>query len=215
MFLTTFNHVDSLALFSLFRTQIKLESLQDAVVLDDDDDDSLSDKLGCPNYVSPEILTSMKGSFSGKAADCWSLGVVIYTMLVGRYPFNDSDPSMLFCKIRKGAYVMPDSLSSDAKCLIRSLLRKEPSERLTAEEILYHKWFNYMSSLNSNYYKFHCSSPLRFHNSNYNLISTTASSYDCSPIITSTYDCKVPDQTVPDLNGSDDGSYLVIHDSLT
>ena len=38
------------------RTELKLESLEDAVVLDSPADDVLSDKHGCPAYVSPEIL---------------------------------------------------------------------------------------------------------------------------------------------------------------
>ncbi|KAG7470053.1 hypothetical protein MATL_G00135340 [Megalops atlanticus] len=122
------------------RTHLKLESLEDCHVLEGEDD-SMSDKHGCPAYVSPEILNS-SGSYSGKQADVWSLGVMLYTLLVGRYPFHDSDPSVLFSKIRRGQYCLPDTLSPKAKCLIRSLLRREPWERLTAAEILIHPWFH-------------------------------------------------------------------------
>ena len=66
-----------------FRTEVKLESLEDAVVLEDYADDLLSDKHGCPAYVSPEILRS-NTQYSGRAADMWGLGVMLYTMLVGR-----------------------------------------------------------------------------------------------------------------------------------
>uniref|UniRef100_UPI00398EBDC9 tribbles homolog 1-like n=1 Tax=Pristiophorus japonicus TaxID=55135 RepID=UPI00398EBDC9 len=121
------------------RRRLRLESLEDACILRGKDD-SLSDKHGCPAYVSPEILNTA-GSYSGKAADVWSLGVMLYTLLVGRYPFHDSDPSALFSKIRRGHFCIPDSVSPKAKCLIRSLLRREPSERLTAGEILLHPWF--------------------------------------------------------------------------
>uniref|UniRef100_G1R0K7 Tribbles homolog 1 n=1 Tax=Nomascus leucogenys TaxID=61853 RepID=G1R0K7_NOMLE len=100
----------------------------------------LSDKHGCPAYVSPEILNTT-GTYSGKAADVWSLGVMLYTLLVGRYPFHDSDPSALFSKIRRGQFCIPEHISPKARCLIRSLLRREPSERLTAPEILLHPWF--------------------------------------------------------------------------
>ncbi|KAB0357083.1 hypothetical protein FD754_001239, partial [Muntiacus muntjak] len=121
-------------------TRVKLESLEDAYILRGDDD-SLSDKHGCPAYVSPEILNT-NGSYSGKAADVWSLGVMLYTMLVGRYPFHDIEPSSLFSKIRRGQFNIPETLSPKAKCLIRSILRREPSERLTSQEILDHPWFS-------------------------------------------------------------------------
>ncbi|XP_017769993.1 PREDICTED: tribbles homolog 2 [Nicrophorus vespilloides] len=121
------------------RTELKLESLEDAVVLEEPDSDWLHDKRGCPAYVSPEILKA-GAHYSGKAADMWSLGVILYTMLVGRYPFNDSEHASLFAKISRGHFVIPDCLSSRAKCLIRSLLRREPSERITSEDIFYHPW---------------------------------------------------------------------------
>ncbi|XP_023022995.1 tribbles [Leptinotarsa decemlineata] len=121
------------------RTELKLESLEDAVVLDEPEYDWLHDKRGCPAYVSPEILKT-GAQYSGKAADMWSLGVILFTMLVGRYPFNDSEHISLFVKISRGHFVIPESISPRARCLIRSLLRREPSERLTSEDILYHPW---------------------------------------------------------------------------
>lgn len=68
---------------SCCRTELKLESLEDAVVLEEPENDWLHDKRGCPAYVSPEILRA-GAHYSGKAADMWSLGVILYTMLVGR-----------------------------------------------------------------------------------------------------------------------------------
>uniref|UniRef100_A0A8C5L831 Tribbles homolog 2 n=1 Tax=Jaculus jaculus TaxID=51337 RepID=A0A8C5L831_JACJA len=114
------------------RTRVKLESLEDAYILRGH---------GCPAYVSPEILNT-SGSYSGKAADVWSLEVMLYTMLVGRYTFHDIEPSSLFSKIHRGQFNIPETLSPKAKCLIRSILRREPSERLTLQEILDHPWFS-------------------------------------------------------------------------
>jgi tribbles-like protein len=119
---------------------VKLEGLEDCRVLEGEDD-SMSDTHGCPAYVSPEIL-NVSSSYSGKQADVWSLGVMLYTMLVGRYPFHDPDPATLFSKIRRGQCCLPESLSPRAKCLLRSLLRKEPWDRLTAAEVLIHPWFH-------------------------------------------------------------------------
>jgi tribbles-like protein len=121
------------------RTEVKLESLEDAVVLEDYADDLLSDKHGCPAYVSPEILRT-NSRYSGRAADMWGLGVMLYTMLVGRYPFHGAEHSGLFAKIRRGQFSLPDSLSSRAKCLIKCLLRKEPGERISTEDVLVHPW---------------------------------------------------------------------------
>ncbi|XP_068929990.1 tribbles homolog 3 [Petaurus breviceps papuanus] len=120
------------------RTKLALENLEDSCLLTGPDD-SLWDKHGCPAYVGPEILTS-RDSYSGKAADVWSLGVALYTMLAGRYPFQDTAPALLFGKIRRGAFALPEGLSTRARCLVRCLLRREPSERLTAQGILLHPW---------------------------------------------------------------------------
>ncbi|XP_022105780.1 tribbles homolog 2-like [Acanthaster planci] len=122
------------------RTELMLEGLEDAYILDNSNRDLLCDKHGCPAYVSPEILNS-EPCYSGKCADVWSLGVILYTMLVGRYPFHDTEPSSLFTKIRRGKFTVPDFVSSQAKCLLRSIMRVEPAERLTAEEVLHHPWF--------------------------------------------------------------------------
>lgn len=163
------------------RTQLKLETLDDCVVLEEDND-WLNDKHGCPAYVSPEILTACS-SYSGKAADCWSLGVVLYTMLVGRYPFHDVDPGALFNKIRRGCYTVPDFLSSRAKCLIKSLLRMDPAERLAAEEVLDHPWFKMAA---------------RSH-------TCALDSWSCG------YgdEANAPDQTVPDLDVDEDNSLCI------
>lgn len=123
------------------RTEIRLDSLEDACVLDTEDD-RLSDKHGCPAYVSPEILNNGIPTYSGRAADMWSLGVMLYTILVGRYPFHDNEPTALFTKIRKGQFLLPPSLSSKAKCLLKSILRQDPDLRLSAEECLSHPWLS-------------------------------------------------------------------------
>lgn len=126
------------------RTELCLDGLEDAVVLDENDltADTLTDKYGCPAYVSPEILCARAGGYSGRRADLWSVGVMIYTMLVGRYPFHDRDPVVLFGKIRRGAYKIPDVVPARARCLIKNLLCRDPLERLTAEEALEHPWFS-------------------------------------------------------------------------
>lgn len=195
-----------------------METLDDAVVLSDPDDDLMSDKHGCPAYVSPEILTSLNGRYSGKAADCWSLGVILYTMLVGRYPFHDNDPTVLFCKIRRGSFFVPTSLSPLAKCIIKSLLRKLPHERMTSEDVLASKWFQLMSSPNTFYHRHHLANcgvdnvdqsrqaPTSQLTSSASVSSVpTVSHLSGSTQLSSNLICnddKMPDQIVPDLGVS-------------
>ena len=61
-------------------------------------------------------------------------------MVIYRYPFNDPEHAALFAKIARGSFVVPDCLSSKARCIIRSLLRRDPDERITSEDIMLHPW---------------------------------------------------------------------------
>ena len=120
-----------------------MESLEEAIVLERrDSDDGVWRKHGYPAYVTPEVLLSRGARYSGRAADLWSLGIILYTLLVGRYPFQDSGPFGLFTKIIRGHFAVPDFVSSRARCLIRNLLRRDPQQRLDAGDILQHPWFN-------------------------------------------------------------------------
>lgn len=63
-------------------------------------------------------------------------------LFIFRYPFNDSEHASLFAKISRGQFLVPDCLTSKARCMIRSLLRKEPEERILSEDILLHPWMS-------------------------------------------------------------------------
>lgn len=104
------------------------------------DSDAVKERNGCPAYVCPEMLE--EGEYSGRGADMWSLGVILFTMLSGRYPFYATSPSTLFAMIKSGNYNAPDDLSFLAKSLIASLLQVDPSMRLSTTAVLEHPWFN-------------------------------------------------------------------------
>lgn len=59
---------------------------------------------------------------------------------MGRYPFQESEPSALFSKISRGHFEVPDTLSSEACDLIHNLLRRDPAQRFRASDILLHPW---------------------------------------------------------------------------
>lgn len=50
----------------------------------------LSIFCGTPQYIAPEIIK--KGAYYGTRADCWSLGILLYVMLCGKFPFKGKDP---------------------------------------------------------------------------------------------------------------------------
>jgi DNA polymerase III delta prime subunit len=91
--------------------------------------------------ASPEVLNPSQNFYSGKLSDSWSLGIVMYTLLFGRYPFHHNVITTMFAKISKGKFAIPTSgISLNAKILLRSLIRLKPEERLLPSEILAHNW---------------------------------------------------------------------------
>jgi serine/threonine protein kinase len=70
------------------------------------------------------------------------LGIILYTMLFGRYPFCDRTLVGLFIKIGRCRPDIPRTISVKARSLLRSLIRVKPDERLLAQDILGHIWFS-------------------------------------------------------------------------
>jgi tribbles-like protein len=124
------------------RRRLRLDDLDELMVCKNSDDDSMSDRHGCPAYVSPEILDLTTKDYAGKSADVWGLGVLLYVLLMGRYPFYDTTPSGLFGKIRTAKIVMSEQcgVTLELRWLIRCLLRKLPEERPKVSEIVAHPW---------------------------------------------------------------------------
>lgn len=88
---------------------------------------------GTPSYMPPEIVS--KVSYYGKPADIWALGILLYKMLAGYFPFKGRNDRDLFRKIKQGNFSFPKNISDDLKELLRSLLKVAPSERITAKEV--------------------------------------------------------------------------------
>jgi serine/threonine protein kinase len=101
-------------------------------------DELVTDRRGSPAYIGPEVVIGQP--YRGEIADCWSLGVLLYAMLCGAFPFVGSTPMLLFEKIVKAELTFPEDLSPEACSLIRGLLKPAPSGRLTAFEALDHPW---------------------------------------------------------------------------
>ncbi|XP_056448541.1 LOW QUALITY PROTEIN: serine/threonine-protein kinase 40 [Gadus chalcogrammus] len=100
------------------------------------EDDLLKDQRGSPAYISPDVLSGRP--YRGKPSDMWALGVVLFTMLYGQFPFYDSIPQELFRKIKAAEYTIPEDgrVSENTVALIRKLLVLDPQQRLSAAEVL-------------------------------------------------------------------------------
>ncbi|CAI9769023.1 unnamed protein product [Fraxinus pennsylvanica] len=99
-----------------------------------------TDVVGSPYYVAPEVLLK----HYGPAADVWTAGVILYILLSGVPPFWAETQQGIFDAVLKG-HIDFDSdpwplISESAKDLIRKMLCMNPSERLTAHEVLCHPW---------------------------------------------------------------------------
>ncbi|TPP62149.1 Serine/threonine-protein kinase PLK [Fasciola gigantica] len=93
---------------------------------------------GTPNYIAPEVLTKGGHSFE---VDCWSLGCILYTLLVGKPPFETSELEKTYTKIRHNEYQIPTRVSTSASKLIRALLHADPSKRPSMFTILDDEFF--------------------------------------------------------------------------
>mmetsp|Transcript_11783 Transcript_11783/g.22778 ORF Transcript_11783/g.22778 Transcript_11783/m.22778 type:complete len:320 (-) Transcript_11783:14-973(-) len=98
---------------------------------------------GTPGYLAPEIILN-KGH--GKAADWWTLGVLLYELLVGIDPFYDEDPMTTYKKILSGRIRFPRLFDSYAKSLVKHLLVQDVSKRYGnlkggVTDIKHHRFF--------------------------------------------------------------------------
>lgn len=62
---------------------------------------------GTPNYIAPEVLSSKNGH--SYEVDVWSIGVIIYTLLFGRPPFETSDVKKTYKRIKMNDFSFPEN----------------------------------------------------------------------------------------------------------
>ena len=136
----------------------------------ENEEELLYDKCGTPMYMAPEIiLANDDNGYKGFPVDIWSSGITLYIMLSGSLPFNiknknnnKEDMALNSIKDKNNIFlqnqivnVKPkeiENISIEAKNLLKGLLNKNPSKRLTCSQILNHPWLkhsnNNMDSLN-------------------------------------------------------------------
>ena len=96
---------------------------------------------GTPNYIAPEVINSSGHSYE---VDIWAIGIILYTLLVGKPPFETRDVKTTYGKIKKADYIFPENckISDYAKNLIKKILVVDPKKRPSLNDILFDDFFN-------------------------------------------------------------------------
>ncbi|GAB1868436.1 polo kinase [Camponotus japonicus] len=88
---------------------------------------------GTPNYIAPEVLTKVGHSYE---ADIWSIGCIMYTLLVGKPPFETSSLKETYSRIKQVQYKTPQHISKPAMNMVANMLQLNPSRRPSVAKLM-------------------------------------------------------------------------------
>lgn len=115
------------------------------------------------DYAAPEVLGIFNGQTYTKACDVWSIGVLLYTLVCGHTPFRNGlqnltptqSINVIADRIRRGSFDFDSKswlkLGEPTKKMIKGLLRTNPSERYTLDDIVEEDHHNLIKSEKLNY----------------------------------------------------------------
>ena len=89
--------------------------------------DMLRTACGSPCYAAPEMIANKP--YYGLDVDIWSCGVILFAMVCGYLPFEDTNTSALYKKILSGSYELPPFVSPELKDLLSHVLCVDPLHR--------------------------------------------------------------------------------------
>ncbi len=106
-----------------------------------DNDMVIQTICGSPLYMAPEIMKNKKYDLK---SDLWSVGIILFEMLVGHAPFKAKNIFDLMKQIEKNDVKIPrdTKISDDCKDLLLKLLQKDPEKRITWPQFFTHPWLD-------------------------------------------------------------------------
>ncbi|CAH8444363.1 unnamed protein product [Schistosoma turkestanicum] len=104
-------------------------------------DQRLTTFCGSPPYAAPELFLGIP--YYGPSVDIWSLGVILFTLVLGHLPFDARDLRELRSKILGLHYTIPrGAVSPECDALLRKMLVLDPKDRSSLKSLMLDKWIN-------------------------------------------------------------------------
>ncbi|KAH8853626.1 Serine/threonine-protein kinase MARK2 [Schistosoma japonicum] len=104
-------------------------------------DQRLTTFCGSPPYAAPELFLGIP--YYGPSVDIWSLGVILFTLVLGHLPFDARDLRELRSKILGLHYSIPrGAVSPECDTLLRKMLILDPKDRSSLKSLMLDKWVN-------------------------------------------------------------------------
>ena len=133
---------------------VAIADFGNAYILDEGQDGCVIGSCGTPIYMSPENLASRASAYCGFKADIWSLGCILFVMLMGMTPFEEEGPIPTdwflkrletrqqdeFWSRHESAIYSTKKISDEAKAFIGRMLAFEPQERPSVADLLCDPW---------------------------------------------------------------------------
>lgn len=84
---------------------------------------------GTPSYMAPEIISKI--AYSGEAADIWALGVLLFALISGQFPFTGRTDKELYNRINNRSFHYPKCIKHPERQIIERMIESKPEKRIT------------------------------------------------------------------------------------
>jgi len=145
----------------------------------------MSDRSGSLHYSAPELW--MGWEHYGPTVDVFALGVTLYVLLTGYFPFGGTTPQEIFSAIQSDEIWMPQHLSKHAKQLLHDMLAFWPEHRITLREIYKTPWVSLYKNKIRPYGKIHHRRPKKkapLHPTGFSLRPIATYKLNCNSLVT-------------------------------